>query len=416
MAKKPKTILIVIISLLILGCIVAGTMMGIGAWIVARQITTSETVLVSSPTPEPTQTFAPRDASTETPRPTLDTFDPTTYWTAVQDPHYGVRFALPCFWLVDFPDLYPEDTGISYSVRNYPYEYVENFPRGEGVWESGGIKIDMNFVHVGNWGMSPGIGMEEFVNELYANDSETNLIAADEITVNGQDALLVTTESTFGHGKFYLFQVSDEIFLIASPNQEAIANSTVTGIVHSLALSPEVAMAWPYYLPDEPPIGLTAPCMGIHAPVPDPHAPLPGCFANSMNSADELALALQTLFPVKNIGELVYKHMNDPMMIGYWGSEIVWRSPLELGSEFANDLLPEDTSRLTFTSDQRQFPVLEGINIDGMFGPDVIVSQIIYSQGWGPDSQGGALLYIAEDTCGKLYWHGLVYSAMNFER
>ena len=396
-------------------------LISIGAALVFGLLIFSRQETSTPPTAEamhPTESIEilPTSKPTFQPSATPDEFDPTLYWTAMQDPHYAVRFALPCFWQVEFPQEYPQNAGIAYSLRNYPYDYSENFPRGEGIFQSGGIKIDMNFMNVNDWGLAPGISLSEFITGLYGNDSETKLISSEEMRINGQNALFVTTESTFGIGKFYLFRISDDTFLIFAPNPEAIANSTVQGILHSLAITPEVEIAWSYYLPDQPPVGLAAPCMGIADPVPDPDAPLPGCFANHMDSPDGLTQALEDLLLTKNIGGLVYDQMNDPMMIGYWGSEGAWRSPLELGSELANGLLPEDTRGLSFTRDRTLFPNFADVNLEVMFGPDVIVSQIVYSQGWGLDGKGGALLYIAEDACGKYYWHGLVYSPIDFEK
>jgi hypothetical protein len=51
-----------------------------------------------------------------------------------------------------------------------------------------------------------------------------------------------------------------------------------------------------------------------------------------------------------------------------------------------------------------------------MFGPDVNVAEIIYSEGWGEDGKGAALLYIARDEAGKFYWHGMVFSFGLFDK
>ena len=51
-----------------------------------------------------------------------------------------------------------------------------------------------------------------------------------------------------------------------------------------------------------------------------------------------------------------------------------------------------------------------------MFGQNEKVAEIIYSEGWGADGQGTALLYFGQDTCEGYYWHGLVYSFGQFDK
>jgi hypothetical protein len=51
-----------------------------------------------------------------------------------------------------------------------------------------------------------------------------------------------------------------------------------------------------------------------------------------------------------------------------------------------------------------------------MFGPDVDILEVVYSEGWGPDRQGAALLYIAKGSAGNIYLHGLVYSHQHFDK
>ena len=82
------------------------------------------------------------------------------------------------------------------------------------------------------------------------------------------------------------------------------------------------------------------------------------------------------------------------------------------------NLLAADGSAfpLTFTTDQSQFPPLMDMGVEGMFGPDVAVAQIIYSEGWGQDGLGAALIFIAQNEAGAFYWHGMVYSFEHFDK
>jgi hypothetical protein len=75
---------------------------------------------------------------------------------------------------------------------------------------------------------------------------------------------------------------------------------------------------------------------------------------------------------------------------------------------------PDYSPRLTFTTDRSQFPALDGIQPEAMFGPDVNIIQVIYSQGWGQDGQGGALIFITGDPDGGYTWYGMGYSSDNF--
>jgi hypothetical protein len=51
-----------------------------------------------------------------------------------------------------------------------------------------------------------------------------------------------------------------------------------------------------------------------------------------------------------------------------------------------------------------------------MFGPDLNVTFIIYSEGWGLDGEGATLLYFVEDEAGRTRWYGLVYSDNHFDK
>jgi hypothetical protein len=42
--------------------------------------------------------------------------------------------------------------------------------------------------------------------------------------------------------------------------------------------------------------------------------------------------------------------------------------------------------------------------------------EILFSEGWGEDGLGTALLYFAQDECGGYYWYGLAYSRGHFDQ
>ena len=93
------------------------------------------------------------------------------------------------------------------------------------------------------------------------------------------------------------------------------------------------------------------------------------------------------------------------------------RSWLADEADLAATLLPAEPGAypLTFTTDRSQFPSLLGMPVEGMFGPDVDINQIIYSEGWGLDGQGAALIFIAQND-DRFYWHGLIFSSEHFDK
>jgi hypothetical protein len=109
--------------------------------------------------------------------------------------------------------------------------------------------------------------------------------------------------------------------------------------------------------------------------------------------------------------------MADPFIIGYWGSEGREDTPLGIIEELQTSRLPQDPSLpMTFTTDRDAFPPLAGMPVEVMFGPDDNVALVIYSEGWGLNGQGAALLYFAEDAEGELYWYAMVYSETHFDK
>jgi len=209
---------------------------------------------------EPGLTPPPTETPTLAPSPTSEW---SQYWMEVQDPYHNVRLAIPCFWQANFPSDDPTGSGaFAYPVHNYPDDYALDFPRSNIPPEAGAIKIDMNFMSAaGMRNLPPGTSQLDFVNVLYSGDSETRLVTTQETAINGQPALFVTTESIFGMGSFYLFTVTDDLFLAFGTASERLDHPDVQGILNSIALSPETQVQIPEHKPAPPPVGLAAPCI-----------------------------------------------------------------------------------------------------------------------------------------------------------
>lgn len=105
--------------------------------------------------------------------------------------------------------------------------------------------------------------------------------------------------------------------------------------------------------------------------------------------------------------------LGDPFIIGYWLSEGQSLAPAEVIPMLETNLLPDPES-VTFTRDREQFPDLGGVDPVQLFGPDAGIVDLAYSQGWGNEALGEAILTFAEDADGQLFWHGLIYSSLPF--
>jgi hypothetical protein len=185
--------------------------------------------------------------------------DGSQYWVTVEDPYYGVRFAIPCFWSAAFPEIYRPGSG--YPIWNYTEEYGRSFGKnGSGVWESGGIKIDMSFIIGDDFGIQPNASLLDFITALTDQNPEVELVSIEVTTINNQESLFVTNESLFGISQFYVFNINEDTYLIFSPIQGTTQNPDVQAILHSIAIHPDVEVDVPMIIPGDPPIGIEAPC------------------------------------------------------------------------------------------------------------------------------------------------------------
>jgi hypothetical protein len=115
-----------------------------------------------------------------------------------------------------------------------------------------------------------------------------------------------------------------------------------------------------------------------------------------------------------NLGALP-SFMTDPFALGYWRSEWTSPTPGEAVEELQLYRLPVDKSRLVFTRDASQFPGLDGQPVAGMLGPDAQVADVVYSQGWGQDGAGAALLFFTVTPNGKYRLAGILIDQNHFE-
>jgi hypothetical protein len=105
--------------------------------------------------------------------------------------------------------------------------------------------------------------------------------------------------------------------------------------------------------------------------------------------------------------------MGESLTIGYWRSEGQTLTPAQAVEQLRLNLLP-DPAAVSFILDRSQFPDLGGIDPAAVFGPDVQIVDLVYSQGWGTDGRGAGILTIAQNADGSQYWQGIIYAAAGF--
>jgi hypothetical protein len=342
------------------------------------------------------------------------------YWVEVSDERTGIRFAMPCFWNADIPLPQQDPTGLgAFPVKNYTEEYVMGFgpKQGDLIWDNGAIKIDILPLNADQWGFPPGTSLQDFTFGLPRGEDD-KVQEIEEVNVNGQPALLVTTFDSLRETTFlsYYFGLPNDIFLIFSAYpQSTIDHPDVQAILNSLALTSDVEIHIPDYPPGPPPNGIQAACLnGLEFASQQESTPgTQTCDTALEGTLEAVTCNFQSALLYKDL-EALEKLMSDPFVIGYWQSEGRIGSPAEIIPELANYLEAVDTSELSFTSDRSHFPDLDGIAVDSLFGPQSNPAAVIYSQGWGQDGQGAALLYINQNALGEYHWYGMVYALQGF--
>jgi hypothetical protein len=140
------------------------------------------------------------------------------------------------------------------------------------------------------------------------------------------------------------------------------------------------------------------------------------CEPGFFGTADEMLEVLQYNLEIGNYYPFSYS-MGNPFVIGYWRSEGV-TYPREQALEILKDGLFPAPGAGAFISDPALFPDLDGMPLDSLWGPEVQVAANLYSQGWGPDGQGEAILVVAQCSSGPYdgyYWYGMLYAMDGFK-
>lgn len=138
----------------------------------------------------------------------------------------------------------------------------------------------------------------------------------------------------------------------------------------------------------------------------------PGAEPGGETGAVEQADALMAALNARDYAQ-IETMMGETFLVGYWRSEGVSYTPAEAIGQLGN-FLPE-SGELTFTTDAGAFPALDGTPPSAMWGPEANVVENIYSEGWGPDGRGAAILALAQREDGTTFWYALLYAATGFD-
>jgi hypothetical protein len=140
------------------------------------------------------------------------------------------------------------------------------------------------------------------------------------------------------------------------------------------------------------------------------------------DSPEQIACDLITALVTRDSSQLT-EIMADPltfMFPGQGGGGGRTFTPEELLAEFYQSYFPTDTNLngLMFTTDMtrcEQCPFMAA-QLPGPPGTIGDVALAIYSEGWGQDGLGVAMLYITQNEVGEYVWDGMVFSPKSFDK
>jgi hypothetical protein len=350
--------------------------------------------------------------------------DGTAYWITEQDSEFGFGFAVPCFWGIE-ESFQKSSGGIGYyNLTNYSDQFRETFPRGEGVFEAGGEKINIEVIDITTSGYPFDTSLEDYTAQAF-NTDYSEVRDVEEVTYNGQTGILLTTyyfeNENLGQG--YYFSLGDGLVLHFSAFGFAGYDAPdVQAILGSFAFTSDIDIQVPNKMPSPPPVGMTAPCIPEYIEPSQPEVQLSEhntiCGRDSFNSLDYLVTNVEAYLQDRNTGGLRWDYfIHEPIEIGYWQSEGQTLTPDAFANLLANSLYnPVTPGTMTFTTDRAEFPFLDGTPPEDFVNPELTVAEIVYSEGWGQNNGNAALLFFTEDECGGYYWQGLLYANGHFDQ
>ncbi|NIW45666.1 MAG: hypothetical protein GWN30_13230 [Gammaproteobacteria bacterium] len=308
----------------------------------------------------------------------------------------------------------------SFAVTNFSQDFISSLgpKRGGTVFEIGGLKFDIGYHTMTEFNLSPTSSLEEMAYALVNPDEEHGISSTTQTIINGTEALNVKSWSQFGEGQFYLMKMSDNFIVLFAPNDAD--HPDILAILNSMTMAPD-AIQLPIQHPAGPPEGMAAPCIGQNQLVDgsDEENSFPGTLdCNQVTDAEKL------MWTICNVRDSIISrntqplpgYMGDTFKIGYWQSEGVDLTKDQAMAELKNNHIPPNTGDMTFTTERTQFPSLFGMPPEQIFPPDANIAEVVYSEGWGQNGQGAALLYFAENSVGDYYFYGMVIAQQHFDK
>jgi hypothetical protein len=131
-------------------------------------------------------------------------------------------------------------------------------------------------------------------------------------------------------------------------------------------------------------------------------------------SADGLAqftITLQTALTQRDFAT-AQAQMSDPFGFGPYRSEWSQLAPADMAAQLEM-MLPEGAT-LQFNPEADVVAMLDGQNPQMMLGPDVTVTAVWHSSGWGAEGQDEAIMFIEEMADGRFAWKAMIYAPAGF--
>jgi hypothetical protein len=357
---NKQWLILLVISLIVAAC---GTVDVRGQVLNPSESVSSQTAAVQPPTETPTA------VPTDTPTAPGLSFEATTY----QDDEAGFAFE------------HPSDWGVG---------YTENQSRGSVVQlqDATGPRLD---IVVLLW--DPKHDLPAFIEIRKTAWESSGMTIQEEKSItltSGQEAAYFIVEGQDGSQGFFFFTTLGDRYLQLSGNGDVALLEEIAGTVRLFEPSEPVSESTETAVEGEP----------------------FDCFKVTDQSENWVPCNVIDGIRSRNLSAL-HGYMANPFIIGYWGSEGRSDTPVGITEELQRYRLPQDpSSPMTFTADRDVFPPLAGTPVEKLFGPDVNPVLVLYSEGWGTDGLGAALLYFAQNTQGKLYWYALVISGTHFDK
>ena len=386
---------------------------------------TSDLVINDTETPEPqTETQTEPEKNNTAVKDDVVKEDFSQYWTEIEDSRTGLRFALPCFWVADIPSGDTSGGLSGFSVNNFTQDFITSLgaKRSQTVFEIGGLKFDIGYHTMADFNLGPNSSLEELAYAIVNPDQEHGITSTSIVEISGKQALQVNSWSTFGEGRFYLLPFINDLIVMFAPGPTNSADHPdLQAILNSMVLDPSQAVQLPNIPPANPPEGMSASCMGQIQPT---QTLSPGnSFAGTLDcaqvtDAEELKWVMcnvQDSFISRNTQPLL-GYMGEIFRIGYWQSEGVEYTKEEAMRAIETSLLPSIPGGMAFTQDETLFPPLFGMQPEQIFSPDANIVEVVYSEGWGQEGLGAALLYFAEKPNGEYYFYGMVVAQQHFDK